>query len=127
MKQAVVDLTYGGLWMPAPVPIGLTSWNSAWVAGDGTMLHGVGLAEDDRLEDLWVAPQSQRLGIGTLLLQACERDIAERGVHLGHLQVVSTNDPAIRFYRRHGWTAQGVHPHPRFPITMVKMSKRLHV
>jgi ribosomal protein S18 acetylase RimI-like enzyme len=55
------------------------------------------------VENLYVRPEDRNAGIGTDLLRAAERALRERGVERVALNVMAMNDPARRFYRRHGY------------------------
>jgi ribosomal protein S18 acetylase RimI-like enzyme len=69
----------------------------------------------DRVWDLWwigVAPQRQKVGVGTRLLRAVEDHVRTAG---GRLLVVETSsrqafDPVRRFYRDRGYTECGTVP-----------------
>lgn len=50
-----------------------------------------------------VDPASQKLGLGSLLMKACEDVARQRGFDRMQLGVHPDNDQAIRFYRRLGW------------------------
>ena len=63
-----------------------------------------------------VAPQQRRKGIGTLLVQAAEAWLKERGVPKAHLMVRETNHQVAAFYERIGYE-----PMPR--INMQKWLK----
>jgi len=57
--------------------------------------------------DLAVLPCFKRQGFGTLLLEACFREMAAQGVERCYLEVRESNTEAIGFYRRHGFTTCG--------------------
>lgn len=52
---------------------------------------------------LAVTPQAQRKGIGSLFLDACERECAQRGLPSIILEVRPSNLQALAFYRLHGF------------------------
>ena len=54
------------------------------------------------VETLSVHPRERGRGIGTLLLEAVEDELAALGVEELSLHVVSHNDKAMAFYERHG-------------------------
>ena len=53
---------------------------------------------------LAVAESERRQGIGTDLVQACERWIEQHGIPKLHLMVRNTNEDTIHFYKRIGYT-----------------------
>ena len=55
------------------------------------------------VEDLWVDPPFQRVGIGTRLLRAQVEAIAADGYRTASLECLAANVPAQRFYERKGW------------------------
>jgi ribosomal protein S18 acetylase RimI-like enzyme len=55
-----------------------------------------------------VRPECRRRGVGSLLLQAAEARARAAGARKLALRVLSSNDPAIRLYERHGFTREGV-------------------
>jgi ribosomal protein S18 acetylase RimI-like enzyme len=69
------------------------------VAEDDTGIVGfLAMADGDMVEHLYVHPERQRRGIGSALL-----DEAKRRMPAGfRLWVFQQNDPARRFYERHG-------------------------
>lgn len=77
--EASLNATYGGLWTDQPLTVDAAGWDKAWLALDRDGLVGVGLAEGDRVSDLWVVPAAQGLGAGRALLAALEAEIAARG------------------------------------------------
>jgi ribosomal protein S18 acetylase RimI-like enzyme len=66
-------------------------------------------AEDCWLEDLYVAPQARRLGLGRALVQRTLARARERGCHRVELDTNEDNHSAIRLYRSLGFsdTAKG--------------------
>jgi ribosomal protein S18 acetylase RimI-like enzyme len=55
------------------------------------------------VENLYVVPECRGQGIGSALLSAAERRLRERGVDAISLEAMAANEPARRFYRRHGY------------------------
>lgn len=125
LVQTVTDETYGGLWMPPPLPIGDDDWSLSWIAIVASGIAGVVLTNTDRVEDLWVASEHRSRGIGATLLTLAEQEIARRGHSIGRLRVVSTNVGAVRFYTNRGWNPERTYPHEHYPIAMLDLTKPL--
>jgi len=84
---------------------------SAWLAWrDGEAVGFLALKpKDQQLHQLFVLPESQGEGIGTMLLTHAKAELRE-GIWLS---VFAENASARRFYERHGF-AEGAHDkHPR--------------
>ncbi|MDG5777682.1 GNAT family N-acetyltransferase [Haloarculaceae archaeon H-GB2-1] len=58
------------------------------------------------VEHLYVLPDHRNDGIGSALLEAAEDALRDRNVDTLVLEAMADNEPARRFYRRHGY-----HPH----------------
>ena len=86
---------------------------------------GVGLADGDYVDDLWLRPQFRGLQIGGALLTKLESQIANDGYSSARLRVVADNEGARRFYARRGWRETRVYPHERWGFDMVDMCKDL--
>lgn len=56
------------------------------------------------LEDLYVRPSHRGQGVGEALVRTAARHALDAGYRGMRLQVLDWNEPAIRFYRRLGWT-----------------------
>lgn len=77
------------------------------VVPDGTI---VGVTRHDRVDtvqSLYVAPDTQRLGVGTRLLSAAVEALRAAGADIVRLWVFADNTAALSFYRRHGFTPDG--------------------
>ena len=121
---AVGHEVYGHLFAGRP-PRPEGKWAQALVAEVDGRLVGVMVSDDDWIEDLWVAADYRRQGVGGRLLAAGERQIAARGGTLAYLRVIAENGAARRFYARHGWADAEVYPHERWGFAMVDMIKRV--
>jgi len=75
------------------------------VARDGGTVLGFSANEDadDYISDLWVSPNHQGRGIGTALLRAIEKSIADRGFAAAEIEVLTRNERAAALYRRLGY------------------------
>jgi diamine N-acetyltransferase len=60
---------------------------------------------DAFIDELYIAREYRRQGIGQLAMEFVEGAAAELGVNAIHLEVTYGNDPAIGLYRRVGYTS----------------------
>lgn len=85
-------------------------------ASDGTRLGFISLKAVANLEggerghvaDLAVTANARRMGVGKALMNAGEAWAREQGFDLLSLDVWSTNDSALAFYRRLGYSAESL-------------------
>ena len=91
---------------------------------DGRVI-GVVISDEDWIEDLWVIKEHRRRGVGSVLLAAAERQIAEGGHATAYLRVVARNLDARCFYAARGWAETVSYPHERWSFRMVEMVKAL--
>lgn len=75
------------------VPEGIALYYYAYSTWKGKFLY---------LEDLVVKETSRQLGIGTRLFKRVEQKAREEEARLMGWQVLDWNEPAIRFYKKHG-------------------------
>lgn len=64
--------------------------------------------ERAHVADLAVIDSARRTGVGTALMKAAESWARDLGMGLLSLDVWSTNDDALAFYRRLGYSAESV-------------------
>jgi ribosomal protein S18 acetylase RimI-like enzyme len=57
-----------------------------------------------------VAPQAQHSGMGTLLMSSAEAELKRVGCDYVSLEVAVDNEPALRFYKKHGYSVLKVLP-----------------
>jgi ribosomal protein S18 acetylase RimI-like enzyme len=57
-----------------------------------------------------VAPCAQRSGLGTLLMSSAEAALKQTGCDYVSLEVAVDNEPALRFYKKHGYSVLKVLP-----------------
>jgi ribosomal-protein-alanine acetyltransferase len=57
-----------------------------------------------------VAPDARRKGVGTALLNAAHASMAAHGVREVELETSTSNQPAIAFWKHHGYVACGILP-----------------
>jgi ribosomal protein S18 acetylase RimI-like enzyme len=125
---------YDGVLAPAAIDAAVAeSWNEYSLGAacrDARMLVAtrggapVGLLESDRMADgravvwkLYVAPESQRTGVGRALLERCARALhPSEELWLEHDEV---NGAAARFFARLGFTVRGVAPSEHDPAVSV--------
>ena len=58
-----------------------------------------------------VAPEAQHSGMGTLLISSAEAELKQAGCDYVSLEVAVDNEPALRFYKKHGYSVLKVLPH----------------
>ena len=56
-----------------------------------------------------VLEKFRRAGLGTILLPAAEARLAARGVRQVELETATDNEPAIAFWRKHGYRVRGIY------------------
>jgi GNAT superfamily N-acetyltransferase len=119
----VVREVYGDLFPgEAPRPDG--NWRLGVVAEIDGLIAGVVVADDDWVEDLWVARAYRERGIGGILLAAAERQMARNHAE-ARLRVVEGNLDARRFYGARGWVETISYPHEKWGFSMLEMTKTL--
>ncbi|PDQ36080.1 MAG: hypothetical protein B5766_02785 [Candidatus Lumbricidophila eiseniae] len=59
------------------------------------------------VHSLYVSPRAQGTGAGSALLRRAEADMGVWGFTSAVLWVFAANDPALGFYRHHGWMPDG--------------------
>jgi len=64
--------------------------------------------ERGHVADLAVTENARRMGVGKALMKAGEAWARERRLRVLSLDVWSTNDPALSFYRQMGYTAESL-------------------
>jgi len=57
-----------------------------------------------------VAPKGQHSGMGTLLMSSAEAELKSVGCDYVSLEVAVDNEPALRFYKKHGYSVLKVLP-----------------
>lgn len=57
-----------------------------------------------------VAPQAQHSGLGTLLMSSAETELKQAGCDYVSLEVAVDNEPALKFYKKHGYAVLKVLP-----------------
>jgi [ribosomal protein S18]-alanine N-acetyltransferase len=94
---------------------------------DGTAI-GLVQPEEAEINGLWVRPDRQRTGAGTMLLRAGEAAIGRAGHTTAWLVCSAFNTDALAFYRRRGYVETGrdryVHE-SGLEIEDVRLEKRL--
>jgi ribosomal protein S18 acetylase RimI-like enzyme len=92
-------------------------------------IAGVLLEEEDgacaNLVSMWVAPTHRKRGTGRLLVDEIVDWSRQRGVHVMRLMVTSSNEPAMQFYQRLGFSrTERTEPYPNDPALIeYEMSK----
>ncbi len=79
---------------------------------DGGRLEGAIMllfeGQSCRVLSVATIPESRRRGVGTQMMQAAEGEARKRGCNRVRLEVSTRNYGAIEFYRRLGYTTDGV-------------------
>jgi ribosomal-protein-alanine N-acetyltransferase len=73
-----------------------------------------------------VAPPAQHSGLGTLLMSSAEAELKQAGCDYVSLEVAVDNEPALRFYKKHGYSV--LKTLPRYYLDSIDgllMGKRL--
>ena len=82
------------------------------VAVDGARIAGFVLTEENpplaHIITLDVAGAHRRQGVGTALLAESERNLSLRGVRSVLLETAIDNEPAVAFWKRHGYRIEAV-------------------
>ena len=71
LVAAVVEEVYGSLF-PMGLPDDDTDWRAALVAVSDETIVGVALTSENTIDDLWVAADHRRRGVGSALIAAAE-------------------------------------------------------
>jgi len=85
-----------------------SSWLAIRVAELGGSVAGWAAREhfDDAISDFWIDPDFQRRGVGSRLLADVERLIEDRGFETIRLETHAQNEPAVAFFRHHGYSVR---------------------
>ncbi|WP_236241859.1 N-acetyltransferase [Streptomyces sp. CC228A] len=94
-RAAAGEVDYLAVCTPADLPVAIGGVDYQVSAGAGTLWQ------------LAVHPALRSCGLGTLLVRAAERRIAERGLGRAELAVEEANIRARALYERLGYTAYG--------------------
>jgi ribosomal-protein-alanine N-acetyltransferase len=70
-------------------------------------LIGKQAADEAEILNLAVVKESRRRGEGSALLEAALEEFRARGVSRVFLEVRDSNEPALAFYRKHGFSKMG--------------------
>lgn len=87
-----------------------------WVIGDRAILFGflavrtIVAAHEMELLNLAVGPNWRRRGCASALLNTALAECRENGFHAVFLEVRESNQPAIAFYKNHGFIQSGRRP-----------------
>ena len=85
--------------------------------------------QDHLVSDLWVAPEAQGRGIGSLLLAELVEQVRRAGYPAAELETLASNAQAVGLYQRHGfitvWRAEKFSRTLGYAIDKVGMTKTL--
>lgn len=101
-------------WRQATAALGITptlydtrsSWLAIRVAEFSGSVAGWAAREhfNEAISDFWIDPEFQRRGVGSRLLGDIERLIEEKGFETIRLETHAQNEPAVAFFRYHGYS-----------------------
>jgi ribosomal protein S18 acetylase RimI-like enzyme len=98
---------------------------AGFVGGRPVGLVGIVTAPADpvtaRLVALWVAPVARGAGVGDALVEAVVAVARQWGCRSVTLEVLTTNQPAVSLYRRHGFALSSEPPFAPGAIAMRRM------
>lgn len=82
-----------------------SGWSRIRVAEQGGQLLGWAACErpDGTVTDLWIRPEAQRQGIGSLLMTQIEAEIAADGFETAEVSSHADNRAAIAFFQQRGY------------------------
>lgn len=85
-----------------------SSWLAIRVAEFGGSVAGWAAREhfDETISDFWIDPDFQRKRVGSFLLADMERLIEGRGFDTIRLETHAQNEPAVAFFRHHGYSVR---------------------
>lgn len=85
-----------------------SSWLAIRVAEFGGSVAGWAAREhfDETISDFWIDPDFQRRRVGSRLLGDVERLIEDRGFETIRLETHAQNEPAVAFFRHHGYSVR---------------------
>ncbi|WP_306591350.1 N-acetyltransferase [Geothrix sp. 21YS21S-4] len=78
--------------------VAFARWSRVPAAGEAELLR------------IAVAPEARGQGLGRVLLEVCQRELAAEGLVRLFLEVRPSNAPALRLYQRCGWEPCGLRP-----------------
>jgi GNAT superfamily N-acetyltransferase len=78
------------------------------VAGPLSAPIGMCAIRGRELHQLFIAPAGRGTGVAAALLTDAEQRMARAGETTAFLDCLIENEPAQRFYARHGWIEQGI-------------------
>ncbi len=85
-------------------------WYGVSVVEAGGVIAGWAAREDNdgSISDLWIAPDVQRSGLGSLLLADLERTIKAQGFETAMVKTHAQNTRAIAFFHKHGYSVSSL-------------------
>jgi len=102
-------------WIPSEFELSIGDVHG-WVIGDREILFGflavraIAAAEEMELLNLAVGPNWRRKGYASALLNAALAQCRERKYQAVFLEVRESNERALAFYKKHGFTPSGRRP-----------------
>ena len=102
-------------WTPSSFELGIGDVHG-WVIGDREIVFGflavraIVAAKEMELLNLAVGPNWRRKGYASALLNAALTECRQRGHQAVFLEVRESNERALAFYKKHGFSASGRRP-----------------
>ena len=102
-------------WTPSEFELSIGDVRG-WVIGDSQILFGfiavrvISPAGEMELLNLAVGPNWRRRGFGSILLNTALADCRANGYEAAFLEVRESNQRAISFYKKHGFSVSGRRP-----------------
>ncbi|GAC1635043.1 MAG: ribosomal protein S18-alanine N-acetyltransferase [Candidatus Acidiferrum sp.] len=102
-------------WTPSAFELGIGDVHG-WVIGDREIVFGflavrtILAAKEMEILNLAVGPNWRRKGYASVLLQAALGECRERSFEAVFLEVRESNERALTFYQKHGFTRSGRRP-----------------
>jgi GNAT superfamily N-acetyltransferase len=126
LADTVVSELYGHLIDGARYAIDRKcALESGFVAVVDDIIVGVGINDQDSINDLWLLPNFRRRGIGSALLAALELQLSQGGFRKAKLRAVAENHVARKFYSNQGWQEVQTYAHEKWGFLMVDFVKVL--
>ena len=111
---ALEAANFSAPWDEASIHAELDNPLALWLAAEDAEQHVLGYVgsqscfEDADILNVCVAPEARRRGIAEALMLELERRLLPKGVEKITLEVRASNEPALRLYKKLGYTQLGL-------------------